>query len=72
MLALDYILAVALLTSGPDAGDIPAPGEGLANVRPTLQALAVSWEVLDPREMRYVLTRQEDSSRPTSSCPRAG
>src|SRR6202040_1265453 len=53
MLALDYMLAVALLTSGPDIGEFPPPGDGLATVRPTLQALAVSWEVLDPREMRY-------------------
>jgi hypothetical protein len=60
MLALDYMLAVALLTSGAEAGELPPLGDGLANVRLTLQALAVSWEVLDPREMRYVLTRQED------------
>jgi hypothetical protein len=62
MLPLDYMLAVALLTSGPEAADLPLPGDAMASVRPTLQALAVSWEVLDPREMRYVLTRQEDFS----------
>jgi hypothetical protein len=62
MLPLDYLLAVALLTSGPEVGDVPVPGDGLAAVRPTLQSLAVNWEVLDPREMRYVLTRQEDFS----------
>jgi hypothetical protein len=60
MLPLDYVLAVALLTSGPETGNVPTAGEGLASIRPTLQVLAVSWEVLDPREMRYVLTRQED------------
>ncbi len=60
MVPLDYILAVALLTSGPEAGDMPPPADGVASVRPTLQTLAVSWEVLDPREMRYVLTRPED------------
>jgi hypothetical protein len=60
MLPLDYLLAVALLTSGPEAGEFPVSGEGLASVRATLQGLAVSREVLDPREMRYVLTRQED------------
>jgi hypothetical protein len=62
MLPLDYLLAVALLTSNPEAGDFPLAPEGLAAARPTLQALAVSWEVLDPREMRYVLTRPEDFS----------
>jgi hypothetical protein len=60
MLPLDYLLAVALLTSGPEAADATAPLDGLAFVRPTIQSLAVSWEVLDPREMRYVLTRPED------------
>src|SRR5262249_4537953 len=62
MVPLDYVLAVALLTSGTDKADAPVPADGLSSVRPTLQALAVSWEVLDPREVRYVLTRQEDFS----------
>jgi hypothetical protein len=60
MFPLDCVLAVALLTSGPEGGELPAPGDGLAAVRPTLQAVAVSWEVLDPRETRYVLARPED------------
>lgn len=60
MFPLDYVLAVALLASAPEATEFPVTGEGLATVRPTLQALAVVLEVLDPREMRYVLTRQED------------
>jgi hypothetical protein len=59
MLPLDYILAMALLSGAP-AGDVVPPGEGYAAMRPTLQALAVAREVLDPREMRYVLTRPED------------
>src|SRR5579871_1573208 len=60
MLPMDYMLALALLTGSPDATDPPAAWDGLATVRPTLQALAVSREVLDPREVRYVLTRPED------------
>jgi hypothetical protein len=60
MIPIDYVLAVALLTSGPEAGDLPAGGAGLAAARPSLQALAVSWEVLDTRETRYVLARPED------------
>src|SRR5579871_4038500 len=60
MVPLDYALAVALLTCGPESAELPASADGLAAVRPTLQALAVSWEVLDPRETRYVLTRPED------------
>ena len=60
MLPLDYVLAMALLTSGSQGGDATPQGEGYTSLRPALQALAVSREVLDPREMRYVLTRQED------------
>jgi hypothetical protein len=60
MLPLDYILAMALLTSAAPAGDVLPPGEGYAAARSTLQTLAVAREVLDQREMRYVLTRPED------------
>jgi hypothetical protein len=35
-------------------------GGEFATVRPTLRDLAISWEILDSREVRYVLTRQED------------
>src|SRR5271166_5583129 len=60
MLQLDYMLAVALLACGTEVGEIPQSWDGLATVRPTLQAVAVAHEVLDPREVRYVLTRSED------------
>jgi hypothetical protein len=59
MFPLDYALAVALLTLGPDGADV-TPMEPYSNLRPALQALAVHWEILDPREIRYVLTRGED------------
>ena len=58
MFPLDYALALALLTLPPDAAE-PA-GDVHAGLRPTLQALAIHWEILDPREVRYVLTRGED------------
>jgi hypothetical protein len=57
---LNYALAVALLTAPPDKAERPAPLPEFATVRPTLQVLAVSWELLDPRECRYVFTRAED------------
>lgn len=60
MVPLNHVLAVALLTTSPDAGVDPGAAAALATVRPTLQSLAVSWEVLDPRERRFVLTRDED------------
>ena len=60
MFPLNYALAVALLTAPPDKVELPASAEEFATVRPTLQTLAISWEVLDQREVRYVLTRPED------------
>jgi hypothetical protein len=60
MFPLNYALAVALLTSPPDTQEPPSAFAPYATVRPTLQALALSWEVLDERECSYVLTRPED------------
>lgn len=60
MHSFDYVLAVALLTSAPEAPDPHVSPERFAVLRPTLQKLAVQWEVLDAREVRYVLTRAED------------
>jgi hypothetical protein len=59
MFPLNYALAVALLTTVPETVEVPAT-EGLATVRPTLQALSISWELLDARECRYVLKRPEE------------
>jgi hypothetical protein len=59
MFPLNYVLAVALLTTPGDARDKPEI-QGLATVRPTLQRLALSWELLDPQECRYTLSRPED------------
>lgn len=60
MFPFEYLLAVALLTSPPETAETLATPTTYAVVRPTLQTLAVQWEVLDPREVRYVLTRAED------------
>jgi len=59
MIPLDYVLAVALLSGSPDAEVPPEAAAEFAAVRPTLKALAVSWEVLDPRETRYILKQAE-------------
>jgi hypothetical protein len=59
MFPLDYVLAVALLGGSPEA-EVPADAVSeFAAVRPALKALAVSWEVLDPRETRYILKQAE-------------
>ncbi len=60
MFPLNYALAVALLTAPPDPAERPALLPEFNTLRPTLQALAVSWELLDPRECRYIFTRAED------------
>ena len=59
MFPLDYVLAVALLGGPPDAEVPPEAAAEFVAVRPTLKALAVSWEVLDPREARYILKQAE-------------
>jgi hypothetical protein len=60
MFPLDYVLAVALLAAPPDTLDPPDAATAFATLRPTIQAVAVQWEILDTREERYVLTRNED------------
>ena len=55
--------------SEPDSATFPEMlADGLANqgllvgpvLRGPLQALAIRWKILDPREVRYILARQED------------
>ena len=60
MFPLNCALAVALLTTPSDQIESAAAAEEFTHVRPTLQKVAISWEILDPREVRYVLTRTED------------
>jgi hypothetical protein len=60
MFPFEYLLAVALLTASPDAPEPNVNPDLYLNLRPTLQQLAIQWEILDPREVRYVLTRSED------------
>jgi hypothetical protein len=60
MFPFEYLLAVALLTAPPDGPDPNVNPDLYLNLRPTLQQLAIQWEILDPREVRYVLTRSED------------
>lgn len=58
MVLYELLLATALLTAEPD---LPDPGpEVFAAVSGPLQALALEWEILDPRETKYVLVRPDD------------
>jgi len=60
MLALDYLLAVLLLTVSPEPAQLMETPGMFAAVRLPLRSLAVEWEILDPREVRYILARPED------------
>lgn len=60
MFPLDFLLAAALLTAPADAPEMTVAPEIHARLQPALQTLALQWEILDPREVRYVLTRAED------------
>jgi hypothetical protein len=59
MFTIDYLLAAALLTAPADRDAALSP-ELFAKVGPAAQQLALKWEILDPREVRYVLARPED------------
>ncbi len=60
MFPYDYLAAAALLAQSPDLA-VPAPGAAtFESLRQPLQTVAADWEVLDPREARYVLARIED------------
>ncbi len=58
----EFLLAASLLMVPPDTQDGTPDILLFASVRLPIQVLAVEWQILDPREVRYVLVRQEDFS----------
>lgn len=60
MFPVEYLLAAALLTAPADAPDPVHSPAFFAAMRPALQDLALQWELLDPREVRFILARHED------------
>ena len=60
MNAWSYALAAALLTTPPEVPDPPPDAEDWPAIQEAIQSLAVEWEILDPREVRYVMARVED------------
>ncbi len=56
----EYLLALVLLTAPPETPVLSETAERFEALRPTMQTLAVQWEILDPREVRYILSRSED------------
>jgi hypothetical protein len=55
----DYLVAAVLLTQPADSL-VPVQADRHEALRGCLQEVALAWELLDPREVRYVLTRCED------------
>ena len=60
MFAFDSVLALVLLTASPEPAAVGAAPALYVQLRPTIQAVAVQLEILDPREVRYILARPED------------
>jgi hypothetical protein len=60
MFGFDCLLAVALLTSPPDTPESAVNAHLHGKLKSTLQMLAVQWEILDQREVHYILSRPED------------
>src|SRR5437763_883704 len=60
MFTFDYLLAVVLLTTPSEMEESATVPEQYAALCPTLQDIAVQWELMDPRELRYMLIRAED------------
>jgi hypothetical protein len=60
MNAWSFALAAALLTTPPEVPDPPPDAQDWPAVQEAIQSLAVEWEILDQREVRYVMARAED------------
>lgn len=57
---MDVVVAIVLLTTSPDVPEpIPDP-QAWSSLQASLTRLAIEWEILDPRETRYILARIED------------
>ena len=57
MFPLDYGLALMLLVQPSEPSEPPWALEHLHAIWPTMQSIAVQWEIMDPREARYMLNR---------------
>jgi hypothetical protein len=60
MTPMSALMAAALLVTPPDTPEQPVTPEQWPAMQEQLQTTAIAWEILDPREVRYVLARPED------------
>lgn len=54
------VFAVALLSTSPDVPELLPDAEHWPELQEALISVAIEWEILDPRETRYVFARLED------------
>ena len=58
--AMSFLAAISLLTTPPDVPEPVPDAEQWPELQAALVATAIEWEILDPRETRYVFARLED------------
>jgi hypothetical protein len=60
MSATDLILAATLLTAPVGTPEQPPPEDRWITVRDAVHQTAVAWELMDPRETRYIMATRGD------------
>jgi hypothetical protein len=60
MVLNDLVLAALLLTTPAGTPESCPPAEQFPALRDSILKVAIEWEILDPRETRYMLTKPED------------
>ena len=60
MFQADFALAFMLLTAPPGLPETPPVAAKWPAVQMAVQQLAIEWEILDPRETRYILAKPEE------------
>jgi hypothetical protein len=60
MLPFDYLLAMVLLTATPGSAQPQIQPAQFQTIRRSIQAVAIQWELLDPREAHYILASPKD------------
>lgn len=62
MSTADLVLAAVLLTTPPGVPEPTPPAEKWPDIRDAIHKVAVDWEILDPRETRYIMSRPDRKS----------
>jgi hypothetical protein len=56
----EFALAFMLLTTPPGVTETPPDGAQWLSLQQSVQELAIKWEILDPRETKYILAKPEE------------